>query len=730
MSDSFPDEIVRERLSRLGRLQGSDPGFFMLSVHSFIEAWLRERYRNDRKTTYLKDLLWDFRRELREKARFTREQLRVLDEIDNAHDLTNAVRHGFKALEVEEARAATTRFMDFCKLAGIHECKELQDLSSSLRLWEERSSRLEDIQKINKLSIALGKERADKAAVDAELKNLLPLKAEYTKLSGRLKSVEEELDTEKGLRKDKSARNDELRQEKAKLKDDMRSLEGRIEELSKANEYVLDLTRLTLYTRSRIDYERELARLTPDQQQILDEITLVGDFLIKGGAGTGKTLVLLKALEKLVTRAEGTLFEGADRPSFMLLTYSETLVKYDRYVAGIISIAEREERILSVDEYLLQKLAAATPGACVDDDGFAAIVKRLSDIDFLPPDGVIAELEEFLFANDVSEREYCVDLIDRAGMGRRIDPKQRRRLWELRAKVVEAMEAEGVFSRNYSRTRLIRTCAERSELRTEDYLFIDEVQDLSPADLMALKAIARRAVIMAGDNDQAIFRRGFSFKRAGIDIVGKSRTIKLNFRNTLQINELAERYRKRIAGSEDGGPAIGSAGGKLVYERPCQAFRPGPPPERFFAPDTAGLEERLVERVRTFIELLGYEPETLTVLVPDGEALEQAHRLLAETGYAATAIDAPDFRFESTKGIRLSTLHLAKGIDFPVVLLYLPRLPNPVAGYDGAFNEAMFRNLVYVCMTRAMEQLSIFTLDRPKEPAIAELAAAFEELST
>ena len=55
---------------------------------------------------------------------------------------------------------------------------------------------------------------------------------------------------------------------------------------------------MTVYTRTRLDFERSLVRLTAEQSKVLAQIKLNRDFLVKGSAGTGKSLVLIKALEK------------------------------------------------------------------------------------------------------------------------------------------------------------------------------------------------------------------------------------------------------------------------------------------------------------------------------------------------------------------------------------------------------------------------------------------------
>ena len=72
--------------------------------------------------------------------------------------------------------------------------------------------------------------------------------------------------------------------------------------------------------------------------------------------------------------------------------------------------------------------------------------------------------------------------------------------------------------------------------------------------------------------------------------------------------------------------------------------------------------------------------------------------------------------------LRLSTLHSSKGMDFPVVLLYLPSLPAG-AEYDEKASESLARNLIYVAMTRAMDNLNVFVMEDAKERAVTELLA-------
>jgi ATP-dependent exoDNAse (exonuclease V) beta subunit len=55
-------------------------------------------------------------------------------------------------------------------------------------------------------------------------------------------------------------------------------------------------------------------------------------------------------------------------------------------------------------------------------------------------------------------------------------------------------------------------------------------------------------------------------------------------------------------------------------------------------------------------------------------------------------------------------------LDFPVVLLYLPSLPTG-GEYGEKAADSLARNLIYVAMTRAMDNLNVFLMEEAREGA-------------
>jgi superfamily I DNA/RNA helicase len=104
--------------------------------------------------------------------------------------------------------------------------------------------------------------------------------------------------------------------------------------------------------------------------------------------------------------------------------------------------------------------------------------------------------------------------------------------------------------------------------------------------------------------------------------------------------------------------------------------------------------------------------------------------MLGHAGYQFANIRDEEFSFKQEKTIRLSTLHSRKGLDFAVVLLFLPTLP-PRGDYDDKTGDTLVRNLIYVAMTRAMDNLNVFTLegahDGQQEEPLQDLVRVFRE---
>ncbi|TVQ21346.1 MAG: hypothetical protein EA383_17250 [Spirochaetaceae bacterium] len=720
----MPHTERENQLIRLARLQGSDPGVFVLAVHSFAEAYMRsvcmpENPAYDTFYAYLDAFRGDLVQrngDLPQAQRYA-----VLGLMRRAHALTNDVRHRFVSLDTEMARAATQHLLQFCALAGI-ESDELGNVESYLDVWKERRTVSQLAHELTETGYRLHVAQAESQALTERVTELEGIRErfehlsrEHTDLSRRIADLEQRTSG-------KDAKIDSLRSERAKLTEDLRSLRRRQGELDDAQAYVDALAQISIYTRTRLDYERTIVRLTAEQKQVLQQISLDHDFLVKGAAGTGKTLVLLKAIEMAkgvqTPGGQGELDIPEIQGSVALLTYTNTLVKYDRYLSSIMLHGHLDDgdRIATADQFLLERLQEIAPGSRIAfkrDELEALLPQKLppgfSAVDF------VAELEQVIWARGATRELYVDRMMDRPGMKKALGRNGRAAMWEAAEAFSVAMERERLYARGFAALRVIEAvqggAAAPAALTRFDYIFIDEAQDLPAIVLRALKACARRCVLLAGDADQSIYQPGFTFRQAGIDIQGRTRILRTNFRNTVQIHDKAEAFRKTVPG--------------LDSENQPDAFRDGPQPEVFQTGDSRSLAELLLSRLRIFTETLGYERDNVCVLVPTKQSYDGIRAVLEPAGYSLAQIRDPQFSFAENHAVRISTLHSAKGLDFPVVLLFLPQTPFVGSDLEPDTEDRMRRNLLYVASTRAMDHLNIFTLDPPPDAATGDLVSCF-----
>jgi hypothetical protein len=258
-------------------------------------------------------------------------------------------------------------------------------------------------------------------------------------------------------------------------------------------------------------------------------------------------------------------------------------------------------------------------------------------------------------------------------------------------------------------------------------ILIDEAQDFGTSALkfaLGLLEPGHGDVVIVADAAQNIFRRKFSWRQAGIQAQGRTRLLRKNYRNTREILEFASRFLlssptlrpEEVPDPEDENAVI----------PPEAAMRSGPRPTIHIVPDVRHEVEWTVARVREWLGR-GVQQRSIGVLYPgsnDGgidrsRALsDQLKRAGCETFWLSDPRDryARDRLAEVRTPVILSTVHSAKGIEFPyVVLCGLWR-------DDG--DAEVLRKLAYVGMTRATHHLAV--VSRKGHPLAEDLRRAAE----
>jgi len=248
-----------------------------------------------------------------------------------------------------------------------------------------------------------------------------------------------------------------------------------------------------------------------------------------------------------------------------------------------------------------------------------------------------------------------------------------------------------------------------------DVAVADEAQDMGVAAVRFLGALAggrRDALFFTGDLGQRIFQEPFSWKGLGVDLRGRSHTLRVNYRTSHQIRSRVDRLLP---------PTLADVDGNEESRRGTVSVFNGPPPELEILDD----DEAEIERVGAWIAArleAGLRPQEIGVFVRDARQLRRGRRAVKAAG--AKAVELSDDVAVSENAVALSTMHLAKGLEFRAVAVMacdeevIPQQERIEAIGDEADLDEVYateRHLLYVACTRARDGLLVTGVDPASE---------------
>ncbi|MBX4954746.1 UvrD-helicase domain-containing protein [Rhizobium lentis] len=435
--------------------------------------------------------------------------------------------------------------------------------------------------------------------------------------------------------------------------------------------------------------------LHPAQREFVDR-NFNGPARVIGSAGTGKTVVALHRAVRLAG-------ENTDH-RVLLTTFSTALVE---------GLANKVERLTRNHPEVASRLTVST----LPDVARRLARERLGEANIASDSEVAAGLVDAAAAEgtDIAssflsdEWRMIVDAWDvrdadtyrelpRLGRKVRMAASRRDELWRIFARVREALVAQSKETEAGLMHRLAR------EMRDAPYthVVVDEAQDISVPELYLIASMVGdrpNGLFFAGDIGQRIFRSAFPWKAAGVDIQGRSRSLKVNYRTSHQIRSKSDVLLPARLLEADGGEDNRS-GVSSVFHGPTPEFRLFDAPEEEIAAVGGWVDARLGE---------GILPETIAVLVRSEAELPRAQAAVAAS---------------SDKNIRAMLMHDAKGREFRAVAVIacdldvLPSESRLVEAADERMLKEIYdteRHLLYVAATRAREQLWISASGTPSE---------------
>lgn len=448
--------------------------------------------------------------------------------------------------------------------------------------------------------------------------------------------------------------------------------------------------------------------LHPSQSKLV-KMNANGPVRVLGGAGTGKTVVLIHRAAYLASQ----VFTGVhDR--ILVTTFTRNLAIDLRMSLRKLCSAEVFARleVTNIHSWVANFMRKHGHTLRIVQDEqrrhlFEMAMTEAPD-QIYPLSFYLDEWDEVVQPQDVSTRDDYLTA-RRVGRGVRLTRRQRDDVWRVLGRYRELLDQERRIEWPDA-VREARLYIEKQDIALPYCAVLsDEVQDFTANDLRLLRRLApeeSNTLFLVGDGHQRIYGQPVSLGSCGIAIRGRGRRLKLNYRTTEQIRNRA------VAVLE--GRSVDDLDGGIDSLKGYRSLRSGPVPEALHFVTEAEEAKFIVDRVRSWLDA-GVSGDSICLAARTGAQIADRYESILNTaGFDVVRVRTDPEKESQKPGVRLATMHRMKGLEFSRVLLVGVQegtIPLPLDTEsdeaEAAQHEVRERCLFYVASTRARDELVI-----------------------
>ena len=450
--------------------------------------------------------------------------------------------------------------------------------------------------------------------------------------------------------------------------------------------------------------------LHPKQRRLVS-MHANGPVRVLGGAGTGKTVV---AMHRARFLAEEVFNKKEDR--ILFTTFTRNLAT---------DIQENLRKLCSVDA--LTRIDVVNLDAWVasflrghgyrhqvvfdEDENEAwafALNQAPSDLG-LTPSFYRSEWEHVVQAQNITDSDQYLKA-SRIGRGTKLGRDAKKRIWpvfqEYRAQLNEQGKKEFIDLLRDARG-LIQSRGMQLPYRA---VIVDEAQDMSAEAFRLLRTVVVEGsndLFIVGDAHQRIYRHRVSLGQCGINIKGRGKKLKINYRTTDEIRRFAvcllegKEFDDLDGGTDEQKGYMSLTHGKVPIVG-CFAN---------FTEEVAFLKQHIQDLVAE-----GSPLESICVVGRTKHVLENYVSQLKTADITTYEIKRNTAEQREKPGLRVATMHRVKGLEFEHVVVVAAN--KGILPLDAVINDAADgvarrdaetgeRSLIYVALTRARRSACI-----------------------
>ena len=458
--------------------------------------------------------------------------------------------------------------------------------------------------------------------------------------------------------------------------------------------------------------ERWRVFLHPSQRRLVER-QWSGAVRVLGGAGTGKTVVAMHRARWLANELINTSSAGR----VLFTTFTRNLATDIR--ANLTKICSPEElqriEVIHLDGWVMNFLKGQGLQVRVFNeearDSCWSLAMDLADTSLgLDERFYREEWKDVVLAQGCRSRDEYL-MARRVGRGTRLSRPQRAQIWPVFDAVRAEFRQRGLWEPEEAKQIAADLIHKGDRLPLYAAVVVDEAQDLDVASFSLLRALVGEPrandLFIVGDPHQRIYGKPVVLSRCGIDIRGRSRKLRINYRTTEETRAWATAVLHGLDFDDlDGGSDPASDTRSLLHgdDPLVQGFE-----------DPADEQKFLVSMLRQLRD----EQQSLAstcVAARTNKAVEKLEALLKGEGFSTRVINAEESDDPSDPALRLATMHRVKGLEFDQV--FLPALDASQMPLQVELNkrpdalsrelfEQQERSLLHVAATRAKKRVVV-----------------------
>lgn len=440
--------------------------------------------------------------------------------------------------------------------------------------------------------------------------------------------------------------------------------------------------------------------LHPSQRRLV-EMRASGPVRVLGSAGTGKTVV---AMHRAAWLARNTCTPGQ---KILFTTFTRNLAA--DIASNLKKLCSREEweriEVVHLDAWakrFLDKQAFELKLTYEDPKGEGLWEKALelsaANLPF-PADFIRGEWDNVIQAHGIESWEGYL-AVSRVGRSRRLSRQERKQLWPVFEEYRALLNERGVCEPADAFRSAARLIAERKITFPYCSVLVDEAQDFGNEAVRLVRAlvpICENDLFIVGDAHQRIYGHHVVLSRCGIDIRGRGKKLRINYRTTEELKKWGMGLLKGLsfdnldAGTDD--------------DQGVRSLTHGDPPLIKACPNETAVAEAASAHVKSLLEA-NAKPETICLVARTHRELDEYQKYLQQVCPTVHQIEPGKADDAATPGLRLATIHRVKGLEFDHVIL-AGRL-NALEDAPNKSEETLQkRALLYVAATRARRSLLV-----------------------